>query len=77
METQVVFSAVVRLSQEIFSERCNLFLFFSVNFIRCVSQMLFDEKKTFFEIKRFFVTPMKLYEISWKFLQQIMLFDFS
>lgn len=76
METQVVFSAVVRLSQEIFSERCNL-IFFSANFIRCVSQMLFDKKKTFFEIKLFFVTPMKLYEISWKFLQQIMLFDFS
>lgn len=57
--------------------RAMQFDFFSANFIRCVSQMLFDEKKTFFEIKRFFVTPMKLYEISWKFLQQIMLFDFS
>lgn len=37
----------------------------------------FGWEKSFFEIKLFLGTPMKLYEISWKFLQQIMLFDFS
>lgn len=76
METQVVFCAVVRLSQEIFSERCNLFFFFCQLYSLRFTDA-FGWEKSFFEIKLFFVTPMKLYEISWKFLQQIMLFDFS